>query len=238
MTATILITGASRGIGLHTARLLQAQGGSVVGIARTSVEDFPGKLYQADLSTERGTQACLAAILAEHRIDGVVNNVGLARGQSIGELDLEEFRTVLDMNARVAAQVASAFIPSMIEVNYGRIVNVSSVVALGAPNRTSYAAAKGALISMTRAWALELAANGITVNAVAPGPTETEFFRTLNPPGSPGEQRYLAQLPVKRLGQPQEIATAIAFLLAKDAGFITGQVLYVDGGLSVGHAPI
>jgi len=123
----------------------------------------------------------------------------------------------------------------MISSGYGRIVNISSVVALGAPQRTSYAAAKGALISMTRAWALEFAKDGITANAVAPGPIETEFFRSLNPQGSAGERRYLAQLPVGRIGTTHEVASAVSFLLQRDAGFITGQVLYVDGGLSAGR---
>lgn len=238
MTSTVLITGATRGIGLSTAMALAARGVSVVGIARSAPSEFPGKLYIADLSDEEVTQHCLESILGEYSIDGLVNNVGLAVGQSVSDLSLDEFRAVLDLNARVAAQATRAVMPTMINAKYGRIVNVSSVVALGAPNRTSYAAAKGALISMTRAWALEVAEHGVTVNAVAPGPTETEFFRSLNPPGSPGELRYLAQLPVKRLGKTHEIAAAIDFLLAKNSGFITGQVLYVDGGLSVGHAPM
>jgi 3-oxoacyl-[acyl-carrier protein] reductase len=237
VTDTVLITGASRGIGFSTAKMLAKRGTRVIGIARTQPSDFPGTFYEADLGTEKSTDACLSKILTEHRIEGVVNNLGLAKGQSIADLSLDDFRSVFDMNARVAAQVVRAVIPSMISRRYGRIVNISSVVALGASNRTSYAAAKGALISMTRAWALEVAEHGITVNAVAPGPTKTELFRSLNPPGSPGELRYLTQLPVKRLGEPHEIAAAIGFLLERDSGFITGQVLYVDGGLSAGHAP-
>lgn len=122
--------------------------------------------------------------------------------------------------------------------SFGRIINISSLVVLGLPLRTSYSAAKAGLIAMTRTWATELAPTGTTVNAVAPGLTETELFRANNPPGSEGEKRYLAGIPMNRLGKPSEIAAAIAFLASDNASFITGQTLFVDGGGSLGKQSI
>jgi 3-oxoacyl-[acyl-carrier protein] reductase len=118
---------------------------------------------------------------------------------------------------------------------FGRIINVTSLVTLGLPFRTSYAASKAALESLTRTVAIEQAEYGITANAVAPGPTETELFRANNAPGSDGEARYLAQVPMKRLGAATEIAAVIAFLASDAAGFVTGQTLFVDGGASLGR---
>jgi NAD(P)-dependent dehydrogenase (short-subunit alcohol dehydrogenase family) len=114
-------------------------------------------------------------------------------------------------------------------------VNVTSLVTTGIPLRSGYAAAKAAVNSLTRTWAMELAETGITVNAVAPGPVETEMFRRNTPAGSEAESRFLSMIPMRRLGKPEEIAAAIAFLLSDEAGFITGQTLFVDGGGSIGR---
>ena len=124
----------------------------------------------------------------------------------------------------------------MLQRRWGRIVNLSSLVALGAVDRTAYAAAKAAMIGLTRTWALELAADGITVNAVAPGPIETALFRANNPVGSESERRYLQRVPMGRVGNPDEVASVIAFLCSAEAGYITGQTIHVDGGASTGRS--
>lgn len=231
-----LVTGASKGIGLALSHRLHMAGHQVVGLARGHSADFPGELVPVDLADARATAVVLEQLTARFAFDGVVNNVGLVRPQPLGAIDLPALDEVMAVNLHPAVQAVQALLPGMKARGWGRVVNITSLTVLGAVQRTAYAAAKAALVSFTRNWALELATTGITVNAVSPGPTETALFRANNPAGSEGERRYLAGVPMGRFGQPDEIAAAIAFLLSAEAGFITGQTLHVDGGASVGKA--
>ena len=238
MTARrFLITGASKGIGLATARHLAERGDIPVGLARTTPEDFPGEFISVDLADRDATAAAIDAALAGGPLDGVLNNVGIVRPQMVGEIDIADFEAVFDVTVRSTIQTVQALMPGMIERGWGRIVNISSVVALGGvPGRSSYGAAKATMEHLTRIWGAELAPHGITVNDVAPGPVATDLFREGNPVGSPGEARYLSMVPMGTLGTVDDIAAAVCFFMSDAAGWITGQTLRVDGGASMGRA--
>ncbi len=236
-THTFLITGASVGIGRATAEQLAREGHTVIGLARRGTESFPGIYRQVDLADREATGQALAELVAEYEIDGLVNNVGLVRPAPLEEIKLADLNEVYNLNVACAVQCMQAVLPTMRAKGYGRVVNIASLVTSGVPFRTSYAAAKCALVSCTTSWALELAADGITVNAVSPGPTATELFNLNNPPGSEGYKRYTGMVPMHRVAPPEEIAAAVCFFLSESASFVTGQNLYVDGGASVGPAP-
>ena len=232
----VLVTGASKGIGRAVVDRLAGSGYEVIGLARTAPSDFPGQFHEVDLADRAATAETLAKIVGEGTVDALVNNVGFARFGHIGSIDLDDLFTTYDMNVRTAVQVVQAVLPGMLDAKWGRIVNVTSLTTLGTPERTPYAASKAALETCTRIWAGELASTGITVNAVSPGPIETEMFRQRSPAGSEREGRLLASIPLQRVGTPTEIAHVIAMLLHEDAGYMTGQIVRVDGGGSIGAA--
>lgn len=232
---TFLVTGATKGIGRAISSRLVGAGHRVVGLAR-NIDDpsFPGTLVSVDLGDRHATREALAELTDAYSFDGVVNNVGYVRLAHLDEVDLEDLDDILRINLNPTIQTVQALLPGMRAKRWGRVVNITSLVALGFAQRTAYGAAKAAVNSFTRTWGLELAETGITVNAVAPGPVETELFRANTPKGSEAEQRFLSHIPMRRLGKPDELAAAVEFLLSDGAGFITGQTLYVDGGASIG----
>ncbi|GMQ39836.1 MULTISPECIES: SDR family oxidoreductase [Enterobacter cloacae complex] len=236
---TFLISGASKGIGRALSELLSRRGHHVIGLARNSDDpSFPGTLLSVDLSDDVATAKIIELLCRDYRIDGVINNLGFIRMGKLGEIDLNDLDDSFRLNLRPTVQIVQALLPGMQARGWGRIINMSSLVVLGMGNRSAYAASKSAMISFTRTWALELAQTGITVNSVAPGPIETEMFRQNTSAGSDAERRFLSIVPMGRLGQPHEVASAVAFLLSEEASYITGQTLFVDGGASVGKLMI
>jgi NAD(P)-dependent dehydrogenase (short-subunit alcohol dehydrogenase family) len=164
----------------------------------------------------------------------LVNNAAITgsmtrlEGTTTGDMDL-----VYAVNMRAPMICTRHLLNSMQTAGYGRIVNIASRAHLGKTHRTSYAGTKGALVSMTRVWAIELAKSGITCNAVAPGPVRTELFETANPPDMPRTQQIIDAIPVGRIGESEDIANAVSFFADPRAGFVTGQVLYVCGGTTL-----
>lgn len=180
------------------------------------------------------TELVLQQITAKYpNINYIINNVGVANPEPLGKITLSTLQHVFDLNVRTTVQVTQFFIECMQNMMNGRIINLSSLAIFGLKDRSSYSAAKAALIGLTRTWALELAPYAITVNAIAPGPVETELFRKTRPIGSQAEIDMLATIPLNRIGKPQEIAATIKFLLSDDAGYITGQTICIDGGASI-----
>jgi 3-oxoacyl-[acyl-carrier protein] reductase len=238
MGYTTLITGGSRGIGAAIAERLTHEGHVVINLSRSPPgSDFLGVSYSVDLADARALKEKLADIVSRHEIDNLVNNAALADISPIEEVDLPEIKRMLDVNVQATILLAQAVIPGMKARRRGRIVNLGSRAALGKAGRTVYGATKGAILALTRTWALELGPFGINVNTVAPGPIATEMFYKDNPPGNPATKALLSSIPIGRIGKPKDVAAAVNFLLSEDASFITGQTLYVCGGLSM-SAPI
>jgi 3-oxoacyl-[acyl-carrier protein] reductase len=236
---SILITGGAGGIGRAIARRAAAAGWRPVTLdLRAPGDPLPNEAFlQCDFADLAAARAALAEAAARHAPTRLVNNVGIVRPASLEETSAEDLAAVMDVNLRGAVLAAQATLPAMREAGFGRIVNIASRAALGKELRTAYAASKAGLIGLTRTWALELAAGGITVNAIGPGPIATELFRHANPDNSPRTRAIIEGVPVRRLGTPADVAHAAAFFLDDAAGFVTGQVVYVCGGLTVGLAP-
>lgn len=228
----VLITGGASGIGAATVERCFEDGFDPVVIDRV------GTGIRADLTDTGETAKALAEALKGGPITRLVNNVGVVCPAPLEEQTLAEFELAWALNVRCSMLCMQALLPGMKQLRFGRIVNMSSRAALGKELRSAYAATKAGLLGLTRVWALELGKHGITVNAIGPGPISTELFNRANPPDSPRTKAIIDAVPVKRVGTPGDVANAVSFFLDDQSGFVTGQTLYVCGGMTVGVAGV
>jgi 3-oxoacyl-[acyl-carrier protein] reductase len=239
-TPVTVVTGASNGIGRSIAEAVLAQGRAVVNLDYVLPEWSHPLLqsFQADLTDEAATRAAAQDIAARFNVTALVNNAGATRPGTIDTATTAQLDDVVGLHLRAPMLLIQAFLPSLRASGQGRIVNMSSRAALGKGDRIVYSATKAGLIGMTRTLAMELGCDRITVNAIGPGPIATELFRKSNPEGAPQTERILKSIAVGRMGTPEDVARAALFFLSPDNGFVTGQVLYVCGGTTLGVAPV
>ncbi|CAN5799683.1 3-oxoacyl-[acyl-carrier-protein] reductase [soil metagenome] len=237
-----VVTGAGRGIGHAIAVRLAAEGARVASVSRTeanaqrTADEINGtrpdtaKAYAVDVSDHAAVQQVGARILEDFgRVDILVNNAGVTRDGLSMRMSTEDWDTVLNTNLKGAFNFLQAIQRPMLKQRSGRIINISSVIGLiGNAGQANYAASKAGLIGFTKSLAREMASRGITVNAVAPGLIETDMTSVLS---EEIRKNILSKIPLGSLGQPADIANAVAFLASPEAKYITGQVLAVDGGM-------
>jgi len=239
-----LVTGASRGIGAAVARSLADRGATVVGTATTEAGALrigqmlagarcPGTGLVLDVADAASVESAFASLADRGLLPGIlVNNAGITRDSLLARMHDEAWNAVIDTDLTSLYRTCKACVRHLMKRRGGRIVNVTSVVGFaGNAGQVNYAAAKAGIVGFTRALARELGGRSITVNAVAPGFIDTDMTRDL---GSEQRARMLEQIPLGRLGTPEEIAAAVVFLASPDAAYITGETLHVNGGMYMG----
>jgi len=235
----VVVTGASSGIGAAIACHLAEQGHRVITVQRRA-PDFLGQrgagsveFMEADLTNTQDLSDLSEVLSQRFEVGYLVNNAGVNRPGSIDAVTDADLDAVWQLNVKAPIALIQAVLPGMRERRFGRIVNISSRAILGKTERIAYVSSKGGLAAMTRSLCLEVAGDGITVNTVAPGPVGTALFDNGHPLGSEKRAKVIASVPVKRIGTPLDVARSVAFFLSPDSGFITGQTLFVCGGVSV-----
>jgi NAD(P)-dependent dehydrogenase (short-subunit alcohol dehydrogenase family) len=229
-----IVTGGSAGIGRAIVEGLLERNYEVVSLdlQPPTLKHDRLKHVEVDLTDTAATAGVAKKLAKGHAVTTFIHNAGTIRPALLPEVKLEDLEALVSLHLSSAVLILQSVLPSMKQAGFGRVVLVSSRAVLGLPTRTAYSATKAGMLGMARTWALELAPQGITVNVVAPGPIETDNFYSVVPRGQ-GE-RVAQAIPVKRLGQPADVARAVMFFADPGAGFVTGQVLYVCGGTSVG----
>ncbi|MGO4376987.1 3-oxoacyl-ACP reductase FabG [Pseudoduganella sp. RAF53_2] len=233
-----LVTGASRGIGKAIAQELAKQGAKVIGTATTeagaqAISEYLGDAGKGIVLNVTDAERCTAVIdeiAKEFGAVGIlVNNAGITQDQLAMRMKDEEWDSVISTNLTAVGRLARAVLRGMMKAKTGRIINITSVVAsAGNPGQMNYAAAKAGVEGMTRALAREIGSRNITVNSVAPGFIDTDMTKVL---GDDQHAALLTQIPLGRLGKPEDIAAAVAFLASPQAAYITGTTLHVNGGM-------
>lgn len=235
MSRVVLVTGGNRGIGLATARRFQVGGHQVAVTARSPQDaDLEGlHVVKCDVTDHDSVDAAVSEIEESlGPVEVLVSNAGITRDGLVLRMSDDDFTEVLNANLTGGFRVARRVVKQMMRARWGRIVFVSSVVGLGGQaGQANYAASKAGITGLARSLAKEFAGRNITVNVVAPGPIDTDMLAALN---DAQRTAMLDMVPLGRLGAPQEIAAAIEYLASEDAGFVTGTVLPIDGGLSMG----
>ncbi len=238
---TVLVTGGSAGIGAAIVGTFLKRGLTVLSLDRQPSTISHERLIscQVDLLDAEATAQLASEIARDHDVGYLVHNAGVIRPNPVADTPVTDLLDLTQLHLGTALILLKSVLPAMRQHRFGRVVLISSRAALGAGTRTAYSATKAGLIGMGRTWALELAAEGITVNMVAPGPIRaTEMFHDIIPAGSTREQALAQAIPVKRLGEASDVANAVGFFASPEAGFITGQTLYVCGGASAGTLTI
>ena len=235
-----IVTGASRGIGRAIATMLASRGAHVVAVARgenaaETVAEITragghSEIGNADVTDAASIEALIAGTMARHgRIDVLVNNAGIARDQLMLRMKRDDWDQVIATNLTSAFTCVQAVLKPMIRQRSGRIVSISSVVGqMGNAGQANYAASKAGLIGFSKAVAREVASRGITVNVVTPGLVETDMTKAI---AEKAQGDWASQIPLGRIGTPQDIAAAVCFLASDEASYITGHVLAVNGGM-------
>lgn len=235
MIDTVLVTGVARGIGRALAERLMLDAYSVVGI--DLLADPPQGLAAfetADMSDPQSARPALARLTGQTAPTRLVNCVGSSFRENLRDGNGDKQRRLIRLNIASALLSTQAVLPAMRKARFGRIVNITSRAVNGRETRSAYAATKAGLAAITRSWALELAPEGIAVNAVGPGMINTELFRRNNPPESRDVYRLKDAIPMGRIAEPDEVARTVLYFLDEKVTYVTGQTVFVCGGLSLG----